>query len=84
MAALGRQRGLGFRVSEYVPDIYIYIYIHMGDCQNYGLFLGPNFNMGPNTGPNLGNPKRDHNFDNPPYIHRYIYKDRPQTVRLNS
>ena len=36
---------------------------HMGDCQNYGPFLGPYYN----TGPNLGDPKRDHNFDNPPY-----------------
>ena len=35
----------------------------MGNCQNYGPFLGPYFN----TGPNLGDPKRDHNFDNPPY-----------------
>ena len=35
----------------------------MGDCQNYGPFLGPYYN----TGPNLGDPKRDHNFDNPPY-----------------
>ena len=35
---------------------------YMGDCQNYGPFLGPYFN----TGPNVGDPKRDHNFDNPP------------------
>ena len=35
----------------------------MGNCQNYGPFLGPYYN----TGPNLGDPKRDHNFDNPPY-----------------
>ena len=39
----------------------------MGDCQNYGPFLGPYYNTGPNTGPSLGDPKRDHNFDNPPY-----------------
>ena len=32
-------------------------------CQNYGPFLDPYYN----TGPNLGDPKRDHNFDNPPY-----------------
>ena len=38
----------------------------MGDCQNYGPFLGPYYNTGPNTGPFLGDPKRDHNFDNPP------------------
>ena len=38
----------------------------MGDCQNYGPFLGPYYNTGPNTGPSLGDPKRDHNFDNPP------------------
>ena len=37
---------------------------HMGDCQNYGPFLGPYYN----TGPDLGDPKRDHNFDNPPYV----------------
>ena len=36
----------------------------MGNCQNYGPFLGPYYN----TGPNLGDPKRDHNFDNPPCI----------------
>ena len=39
----------------------------MGDCQNYGPFLGPYDNTGPSTGPNLGDPKRDHNFDNLPY-----------------
>ena len=43
----------------------------MGDCQNYGPFLGPYYN----TGPNLGDPKRDHNFDSPP-IYIYIYIDR--------
>ena len=26
--------------------------IHMGDCQNYGPFLGPYYNTAPNTGPN--------------------------------
>ena len=40
----------------------------MGDCQNFGPFLGPYYNTGPNTGPNLGNQKRDHNSDNHPYI----------------
>ena len=35
----------------------------MGGCQNYGLFLGAYYN----TGPNLGDPKRDHNFDSPPH-----------------
>ena len=35
----------------------------MGDCQNYGPCLGPYYN----TGANLGDPKRDHDFDNPPY-----------------
>ena len=35
---------------------------HKGDCQNYGPFLGPYYN----TGPNLGDPKRDHNFDSSP------------------
>ena len=42
--------------------------LHMGDCQNYAPFLGPNYNTGPNTGLNLGDPKRDHNFDNLPYV----------------
>ena len=37
----------------------------MGDFQNYGPFLGPYYN----TEPNLGDPKRDHNFDNLPYGH---------------
>ena len=41
----------------------------MGDCQNYGLFLGPYYNTGPNTRLNLGDPKRDHNVDNPIYIY---------------
>ena len=41
---------------------------HLGDCQNYGPFLGPYYNTGPNTGPSLGDPKRDHNFDNPPLV----------------
>ena len=39
----------------------------MGDCENYGPCLGPHYNT--TTGPNLGDPKRDHNFDNPPYEH---------------
>ena len=33
---------------------------YVGDCQSYGPFLGPYYN----TGPNLGDPKRDHDFDN--------------------
>ena len=37
-------------------------YNQMGDCKNYGPFVGPYYN----TGPNLGDPKRDHNFDNLP------------------
>ena len=41
--------------------------VDMGDCQNYGPLLGPYYKTGPDTGPNLGDPKRDHNFDNPPY-----------------
>ena len=39
----------------------------MGECQNYGPFLGPYYNTGPHMGPNLGDPKRDHIFDNPPH-----------------
>ena len=39
----------------------------MGDYQNCGPFLGSYYTTGPNTGPNLGDPKRDHNFDNHPY-----------------
>ena len=30
--------------------------------------MGPYYNTGPNTGPNLRDPKRDHNFDNPPVV----------------
>ena len=40
--------------------------VYVGDCQNDGPCLGPYHNTGPNTGPNLADPKRDHNFDNPP------------------
>ena len=39
---------------------------YLGDCHNYGPSLGPYYHTGPNTGPSLGDPKRDHNFDNPP------------------
>ena len=35
----------------------------MGDCQNYGPFLGP-LNKAPYYN---RDPKRDHNFDNPPH-----------------
>ena len=31
-------------------------------------FWVPFFHTGPNTGPNLGYPKEDHNFDNHPHI----------------
>ena len=37
------------------------------DRWKYPPFLGPDYNTGPNTGSNLGDLKRDHNFDNPPY-----------------
>ena len=44
-------------------DIYIYIYIYGGVSKLWSLFgspkLGPYYNR---------DPKRDHNFDNPPYI----------------
>ena len=33
-------------------------YLHMGDCQNYGPFLGPYYKTEPNMGPNLGDPKK--------------------------
>ena len=36
---------------------------YLGDCQNYGPLLGPYHN----TGPNLGDPNGEHNFDNPPF-----------------
>ena len=41
-------------------------------CSSWGIvkimvpFLGPYYNTVPNTGPNFGDPKRDHNFDNSP------------------
>ena len=31
---------------------------HMRNFQNYGPFLGPYYNTGPSTGPNLGDPKK--------------------------
>ena len=34
----------------------------LGDCQNYGPFLGPYYNT--------GDPKRDHNFDKLPFGNR--------------
>ena len=37
---------------------------YLRDCQNYGPFLGPYYT----TGPSLRDPKRDHNFDNPPFV----------------
>ena len=49
----------------FVYIIYIYIYIYMGGCQNYGPFLGLNIIRTQY----LGYPKRDHNFDNYPYIY---------------
>ena len=39
-----------------MAEVWIYS-IHVGDCQNYGPFLGPYYNTGPHTGPNLGDPK---------------------------
>ena len=52
----------------------------MGDCQKYGPFLCPCYYTGPNTGPNLGDPKRDHNFDNPPYTYIRIRESLGQNV----
>ena len=31
-----------------------HVHRYVGDCQNYGPFLGPYYNTGPNTGPNWG------------------------------
>ena len=53
----------------------------MGDCQNYGPFVDPYYNTGPNTGPTLGDPKRDHNFDNPPYIYYLPGLERDRAMR---
>ena len=52
----------------------------IGDCQNYGPFLGLYCNTGLNTGPNLGDPKRDQNFDNLPY--RDYIKHKVQGFRV--
>ena len=38
---------------------------HIGGCQNYGPFLGTREKKAPHYN---GDPKRDHNFDNHPYI----------------
>ena len=51
------QQDAGLQVTYRVYRAY------MGDCQNYGPFLGPYYN----TGPNLGDSKKDHNFDDPPH-----------------
>ena len=48
-----------------IKAVYIYIYIYMDDCQNYGPFLGP-LNYAPYYNKD---PKRDHNFENPPYVY---------------
>ena len=55
-----------YSLSPACPYLSLYVptYPYMGDCQNYGPFLGPYYY----TGPNLGDPKRDHNFDNLPYV----------------
>ena len=45
----------------------------MGGCQNYGPFLGPYYNTGPNLGAYLGDPKTEHNFDNLSYLYRPLY-----------
>ena len=34
--------------------------------------VGPCYTTGSNTGPNLGDPKRGHNFDNPPYLETVV------------
>ena len=45
-----------------VNDIFQFKKRQMGDCQNYGPFLGPYCNTGPNTGPNLRGPKKGPSF----------------------
>ena len=45
-------------------------HIHMGGCQNYGPFFGyPKYSIGAVY--YKRDPKRDHNFDNHPYIHTH-------------
>ena len=41
------------------------MYVYLGGCQNYGPFLGPYYNE---LTYYLGYPKRDHNFDNHPFV----------------
>ena len=55
---------------------------YMGNCQNYGPFLGPYYNTGPSTGPTLGDPKRDHNFDSSSHqlSHRTLKRKRCQCL----
>ena len=48
-------------------------YTYVGDCQNYRPFLGLHYN----TGPNLGDPKRDHNFDNSPCMYLLPHEAEP-------
>ena len=60
----------------------ISLHDYMGDCQNYGPFLGPYYNTGPNTGPNLGHPKRGHNFGNPPHAVLVVSRKMPENNGL--
>ena len=75
-----RLQGLRFEASVCASSVFLMCRLlgsHMGECQNYGPFLGPYYN----TGPTLGDPKRDHNLDNPPQAWLVIGIENPGSVR---
>ena len=58
--------GLYWGIMEKKVETTIMGYIgYMGGCQSYGSFFDPYYTTAPNI---LKYPKRDHKFDNHPYI----------------
>ena len=51
-------------VGRILMFMWSFMALHMGGCQNYGPFLGPQYSTAPKI---LGHPKGDHNFDSQPY-----------------
>ena len=60
-----RTRTAQVRTRQYPLVFHLLVYMYMGGCQNYGPFLGT-LNIGCRI--KIGIPKKDHNFDNHPYI----------------
>ena len=57
-------------VYTYIDKMYIQMCEYTGRCQTYGSFLGPQYNRAPSM------PKKEHNFDNHPYIDLCETKER--------